>query len=131
MEEGLVTIYRFRGSAEANLWKEKMSASGIKASVINDVYTGAATPDFQLQVREKDAQKTHIILKTLKNKRPFKISWASIFMMYIFGIVGVIVGIPFLYKSDTIWIGIITMVWGGAFLLLPLLGITSRNKPKR
>jgi hypothetical protein len=131
MGEELVTIHRFQGSAEANLWKEKLNASGIKANVINDVYTGAATPDFGLQVREKDAKRAHTILKTFKNKRPFKVSWASILIMYIFGIVGVICGIPFLYKSDTIWIGIITIVYGGLFLILPLSGIIKRNKPKR
>jgi hypothetical protein len=134
VSDKLVCVYRFRGSAEANLWKEKLRASGIKAAVINDVFTGAASPDFELQVNEKDVKRTQRILKPLKKLRPFKASRASIFLLLFFGIIMVIPGIlvlAYLHGSEYTAIGIIALVYGGAFLLLPLLGIIRRKNPKK
>jgi hypothetical protein len=137
MSEELVTIYRFRGSAEANLWKEKLYSSGIHAIVVNDVFTGAATPSFELQVRGKDLDKARKILKPLKNTNPFKISWASIAMLFIFGIIALVGGIfLFVYSrnsgvTDLSVASIIMIIFGGAFLLLPLTGILKRNRSKK
>jgi|WetSurMetagenome_2_1015567.scaffolds.fasta_scaffold225725_3 hypothetical protein len=137
MSEELVTIYRFRGSAEANLWKEKLNDNGIKANVINDVYTGASTPDFGLQIREKDISKAKTVLKPLKKTHPFKVSWASILLLYTFGVIALVPGILVLvFQRDsgvpeTTMLGIMLIIFGGVFILLPLPGILKRNRSKK
>ena len=68
----LVTIRRFFGSTEANLWKERLAAAGIKAVVVNDFCTGAAIPSNDLQVREKDVERAQKILKSLIVKHRVK-----------------------------------------------------------
>ncbi len=60
MSDELVTIYRFRGSAEAHIWKDRIKSEGIPCVLIHD--TGY-TRTFELQVREKDTEKALEILK--------------------------------------------------------------------
>jgi hypothetical protein len=133
MGDELVTIGRFNGSAEANLWKQKLKTAGISAIVVDDFNTGASLPSNALRVKEKDIQKATAVLKSLKNTRPLKVSWASTLLLWIFGIVMVIPGIlvfVFSQESQGTILGIILVVFGVVFLLLPVMGIVRRKNLK-
>jgi hypothetical protein len=133
MSEELVTIRRFNGSAEANLWKLRLKTAGISAVVVDDFNTGASMPSNALLVKEKDVQKAQKVLKSLKKSSSPKVSWASTLLLWIFGVIMVIPGIVvlvFSQESQGTILGIILVVFGGVFLLLPVMGIVKRKKLK-
>ena len=68
MDDKLVTIARFESYIEAELAKQQLNDSGIKAVVMGEnagnVYAGApAAQDIELQTFEQDAKKAQKILR--------------------------------------------------------------------
>jgi len=127
LAEELVTIYSFYGSSEAYLWKEKLKASGIKSVVIHDFNTGASAPSNELQVRKKDVSKAQKILEPLKKTHSIKIIGASVWLIFIFGIIIVIPGFIFLIFSPEKLIALVFLVYGGSFIFISFFAMTRKK----
>jgi hypothetical protein len=134
LADDLVTIYRFRGSEEAYLWKEKIKTNGIKSVVIHDFHHGADLPSNELQVKASDVKRARKILKPLRKIGPVPATLASLWLVLVFGIIMIIPGIIFLIFADNtgaLVAGAITSIIGGFFIIFSLLEMVRRKKANR
>jgi hypothetical protein len=134
LSDELVTIYSFRGSEEANLWKEKLHAHGIKSVVVNDYNYGATLQSNELKVKASDVARAKIILKPLRKIGPVPATPASAWLLFFLGMITLVPGVIvlfFTHDTDILPAAILLLIFGGFFTVISLLAMVRRKKVKR